>query len=277
MTKIPPVENLPGGHLYEGECVDVMNALPSGAARLIIADPPYYNVQTATTWDTAWVSPEDYLQWSIRWVEAARRLLAPDGLLYIFGQPGKREHVFVHLISLLAKAMSFHDLIAWDRVVGYNERSDSFTPQFEMILALRHPGCDKPYFDKDAVRVPYDEKTIATYLKDKRYKDPVAREKHLRSGRYATNILRVPSLKGISKEKAGHPSQKPIALIDMLVRCSSAPGDTVLDPFLGSGTTALAAHQAGRKWIGIEKNPGYNAITRARFAAGPSGATAPLL
>ena len=134
-----------------------------------------------------------------------------------------------------------------------------------MILGLRHAEDSTPYFNKDAVRLPYDEGTIQIYLKDKRYKDMEAREQHLRKGKYATNILRVPSLKGNSTEKIGHPSQKPIALINQLIASSSRKGDTILDPFLGSGTTAEAAQQLGRKWVGIELNRDYVEIAAKRL------------
>jgi DNA modification methylase len=248
-----------------GDCLEILPALPDESAQLVIADPPYFRVLLEEQWDTAWPTEEDYLTWSMEWLLACRRVLRSDGLFYIFGQLGKREHVWLHFCSRAAQVMQFHDMIIWDRAVGYNERSDSFTPQYEMILVLRHPGCEKPYFDKDAVRIPYDEKTIQTYLKDSRYQDRQARENHLRKGKYATNILRVPSLKGASKEKVGHPSQKPVSLVEKIIRSSSRPGETVLDPFLGSGTTAVAAERLGRKWIGIEKNPDYAAIADKRF------------
>lgn len=233
---------------------------------MIIADPPYFQVLVGEEWDNAWPSADAYLQWTLEWVRECRRVLRQDGLLYIFGQLGKREHVWLHTCSLLAKEMQFHDMIIWDRVVGYNERYDSFTPQYEMVLVLRQTEDSKPYFDKDAVRVSYDEDKIQLYLKDKRYKDKAARETHLRKGKYATNILSVPSLKGSSKEKIGHPSQKPIALIHDLISASTREGDVVLDPFLGSGTSAAAAQQLGRRWLGIETNPDYVEMARKRVA-----------
>jgi site-specific DNA-methyltransferase (adenine-specific) len=167
---------------------------------------------------------------------------------------------------MLAKEMQFHDMIIWDRAVGYNERSDSFTPQYEMVLVLRKSADAKPYFDKDAVRLPYEEEKIQTYLRDNRYKDKEARERHLRKGKYATNILRIPSLKGTSKEKIGHPSQKPIALINQLIAASTRKGDRVLDPFMGSGTTAASAEKLGRNWEGIESDEGYFGIAITRVA-----------
>lgn len=253
------------GQIHTGDALEVLPTFPEHHFQLIIADPPYFQVLVGEEWDNVWHSADEYLAWMVRWVRACRRVLRPDGLLYIFGQPGKREHVWLHACSQLTREMQFHDLIIWDRVVGYNDRPDSFTPQYEMILALRPEAASKPYFNKDAVRTPYDEATIRAYMRDNRYKDKEAREFHLRRGKYATNILRVPSLKGTSKEKIGHPSQKPIALIRQLLASSSRQGDRILDPFLGSGTTAEAAETLSRPWVGIEKNPEYAALAQQRI------------
>lgn len=257
--------NIGNGEIHTGDALEILQKLPAAHFQTIIADPPYFQVLLEEGWDNTWQSPEEYLDWTLHWVRECRKLLRPDGLLYIFGQLGKREHVWLHTCSMLAKEMQFHDMIIWDRAIGYNERYDSFTPQYEMILVLRHTADSKPYFDKNAVRLPYDENKIQSYLRDKRYKDKEARETHLRKGKYATNILRVPSLKGASKEKIGHPSQKPIALIDHLISASSRRGDWVLDPFLGSGTTAASAQHLGRQWVGIETDPQYATMARKRL------------
>lgn len=252
------------GQIITGDALEVLPMLPAQHFQLIIADPPYFQVLLEQEWDNVWRSAEEYLDWTVRWVRECKRVLRPDGLLYVFGQLGKREHVWLHVCSRLAREMQFHDMIIWDRAVGYNERGDSFTPQYEMILALRPEANSKTYFDKDAVRIAYDEPRIQSYLRDRRYKDTDARQRHLRRGKYATNILRVPSLKGSSKEKIGHPSQKPIALINQLIASGSRNNDVVLDPFLGSGTTAEAAEALGRRWIGIESNAEYARLARRR-------------
>jgi DNA modification methylase len=249
--------------IIHGDALEELQKLPSATAQSIIADPPYFNVLEDEAWDTQWKTAADYLAWCDAWVAESIRVLRDDGLAFIFGQLGKREHTFLHLMSRLSLQHQFHDLIIWDRAVGYDERRDSFTPQYEMVLVLRKG--DKVKFNKDAVRVPYDAATIATYVKDKRYKDMDARRAHLEKGKFATNILRVPSLKGISKEKCGHPSQKPLALIEKLISCSTDAGDLVIDPFLGSGTTAAAAQRLGRKWLGIEKDANYIQIATERL------------
>ena len=265
------------GLLHHGDAIEVLKGIEEGTFQTIIADPPYFQVLLGEKWDNAWGSPQEYLDWTREWVRACRRVLREDGLLYIFGQLGKREHIWLHTCSLLATEMQFHDMLIWDRAVGYNERYDSFTPQYEMVLVLRQRGCESPYFDKDAIRLPYDEATIKTYLRDKRYKDMAARQAHLEKGKYSTNIIRIPSLKGTTAEKVGHPSQKPLALIEALVRSSSKEGHTVLDPFLGSGTTAVVCEKLNRKWVGIEKKADYLEIARKRLADLAHQADLPLI
>lgn len=247
-------------------CADVSKALrglASGAAQLVVADPPYFHVQEQA-WDRQWRSVDEYLAWSLDWLAEAMRVLREDGLLYCFGQLGKREHVFLHLLSEAARRWQFHDLITWDRVVGYNERRDSFTPATELILVLRKGV--RPKFNKDAVREPYDAKTVREYLRDKRYRDRAKRERHLAAGKFATNLWRIPSLKGNSGEKCGHPAQKPERLIERIVLSSSARGDLVVDLFAGSGTTSLVAERQGRQWLAVESDAAYVRLAKQRLA-----------
>ncbi len=249
--------------VIKGDVLKALKKLPADSAQAVIADPPYFNVLEDEAWDTQWKTADEYLTWCEDWVRHCLRILRPDGLCFIFGQPGKREHTFLHLMSRLCQQHAFHDLIIWDRVVGYNERRDSFTPQYEMILTLRKG--EKVKFNKDAVRIPYAADKISAYLRDPRYKNKVTRKAHLDKGKFATNILSVPSLKGLTKERCGHPSQKPLALITKLIACSTDEGDLVVDPFLGSGTTAVAAESLGRTWVGIEHNADYVKLARKRL------------
>ena len=254
---------IPLNSVVRADVLEVLPAFPSDTAQCIIADPPYFNVLQNVDWDTQWDELAEYLEWCGVWTSHCIRILKDDGLFFVFGQLGKREHGFIHLMSQLCRRFQFHDLLIWDRVVGYNERRDSFTPAYEMVLVLRKS--EQVKFRKDAVRVPYDTKTIEMYLRDKRYKDRESRLQHLSKGKFATNILSVPSLKGSSKEKCGHPSQKPIELVTKLVLSSTDTGDLVFDPFLGSGTTAVVAEMHGRKWSGIEINDAYCAICEQRL------------
>ncbi|HRH98410.1 MAG TPA: site-specific DNA-methyltransferase, partial [Prosthecobacter sp.] len=123
--------------IIQGDALQELQKLPDAVAQAIIADPPYFNVLENETWDTQWKTASDYLAWCETWVAESMRVLRDDGLAFIFGQLGKREHAFLHLMSRLSQQHQFHDLIIWDRAVGYDERRDSFTPQYEMVLVLR--------------------------------------------------------------------------------------------------------------------------------------------
>jgi hypothetical protein len=103
------------------------------------------------------------------------------------------------------------------------------------------------------------------YARDKRYKDTGKREEHLRKGKHATNILSIPSLKGASTEKVGHPTQKPFKLIRALVESSTCAGDMVLDPFFGSGTTGVVCARLGRPWTGVERHLPYCGMALKRL------------
>ena len=259
------MHNFPDNQIICGDVIDVMNSLPADSARLAIADPPYFKVLLRENWDTSWQNEDDYLRWTTLWMRAAMRVLQPGGLLYCFGQVGKREHVMLHLMSQAAREYSFHNLIIWDRIVGYNNRTDSFNPAYERAIVLRKDG-SPPLFDKDAVREIYDEKTITRYSRDKRYKNADARRQHLERGKYATNIWRIASLKGSSQEKVGHPSQKPLSLIERMILSCSQSGERVLDVFCGSGTTSLAAQNHGRIFIGIDADETYCTMARQRLS-----------
>ena len=176
-------------------------------------------------------------------------------------------------MSRATAEFEFHDLIIWDRAVGYDRR-DSFCPAYEQILVLKQEGAP-PRFDKDAVREPYDAATRARYLRDSRYKDKEKRRAYLEKGKFATNLWRVPSLKGSSREKVGHPTQKPLALLERIIASSSRADDLVLDPFCGSGSTLVAAQRLGRRFIGIEADEKWADLARARTGEVGAGDLSP--
>ncbi len=249
-------------HIHHADALELLPSFPAESVHLVIADPPYFRV-LKESWDNQWDDEAAYLDWSMTWLREAMRVLVPGGLCYVFGQVGKREHVWLHLMSAATGEFGFHDLLVWDRVVGYNTRRDSFDPAFEQILVLKKAG-DVARFDKDAVREAYDEATKERYLKDNRYADLEKRRAHLDAGKWATNIWRVPSLKGSSKEKVGHPTQKPLALCERLVLSSSEPDDLVLDLFCGAGSVCLAAKTNERDFVGIELQAEWVEVARCR-------------
>lgn len=237
-------------HIVEvGDCLEVLAKIPSNSIQLIICDPPY-NIQLAH-----WDDHADYIGWASRWLDEAERVLAPTGSIAIFGglqyQGEAGSGDLISIISHMRKhsKMLLANLIIWNYPNGMSAQR-FFANRHEEIAWFAKSK--KYFFDLDAVREPYDEETKAAYMKDKRL-NPESVEK----GRNPTNVWRIGRLNGNSLERVGHPTQKPAAVIERLVRALSYPGSTVLDFFAGSGVTARVAIQEGRNSISSDVDPTF--------------------
>lgn len=223
------------------DCLDTLAHIESGSIQLIVCDPPY-NIMLAD-----WDEHENYIEWAETWLAEAERVLAPTGNIAIFGGlQYQGEAGSGDLLSIIShmrsnSKMLLANLIIWNYPNGMSAQR-FFANRHEEIAWFAK--AKKYYFDLDAVREPYDEATKAAYLKDKRL-NPASVEK----GRNPTNVWRMSRLNGNSKERVGHPTQKPAAVIRRLVRALSYPGSTVLDFFGGSGVTARVAIEEGRSSI----------------------------
>lgn len=215
------------------DCLEVLRQLPDQSIQLIVCDPPY-NIQLAD-----WDNHEDYLSWATLWLKEAERVLSKTGNLVIFGGLQYQDEAGSgDLLSLMAdmrlnSSMRLVNLIVWNYPNGMSAHR-FFASRHEEIAWFAKTK--KYYFDLDAVREPYDEQTKKAYLRDKRLK-PESVEK----GRNPTNVWRIGRLNGNSKERVGHPTQKPRAIIQRIIRSMSYPGSIVLDFFAGSGVTTRVA------------------------------------
>ena len=230
-----------------GDCLDTLSSIPDGSVQMIVCDPPY-NIQLAD-----WDNHADYIGWAEQWLREAERVLSPTGNIAIFGglqyQGEAGSGDLLSLISHLRSSskMLLVNLIIWNYPNGMSAQR-FFANRHEEIAWFAKTK--KYYFDLDAVREPFDEATKKSYLKDKRL-NPESVEK----GRNPTNVWRMPRLNGNSKERSGHPTQKPGVVIRRLVRALSYPGSTVLDFFAGSGVTTRIAIEEGRNSICFDADP----------------------
>ncbi len=226
------------------DCSDLLAQLPDGSIQLIICDPPY-NIQVAE-WDTH----HNYLEWAANWLSEAERVLAPSGNIAIFGglqyQAEAGSGDLLTLISHLRvkSKMRLANLIIWNYPNGMSAQR-FFANRHEEIAWFGKT--EKYFFDLDAVREPFDEETKKTYLRDKRLL-----AESIEKGRNPTNVWRMPRLNGNSKERVGHPTQKPRAVIQRLIKALSFPGSTVLDFFAGSGVTTRVAIEEKRHSIAAD-------------------------
>ena len=227
-----------------GDAAETMKTLPDASVDLIVADPPYnlgkdYGV---TTDNIDW---QAYHVFTMQWLDEAVRLLKPTGSLYVF--MGVRY--ISKLFGLLEDhySLRFNGWVTWHYTQGMG-RKRGFSPRHEDILYFTKS--DKFTFNLDAVRVP----------------QKYHRARNNMDGANPGDVWEFSHVHYCSVERLPHPTQKPEALIDRIVRASSLPDDLVLDPFAGSGTTCRVAQLAGRHWIGIEINPDYVAMAQQRVA-----------
>ena len=174
-------------------------------------------------------------------------MLAPTGSIAIFGglqyqgEAGSGDLITIINHMRSNSKMLLANLIIWNYPNGMSAQR-FFANRHEEIAWFAKSK--KYYFDLDAVREPYDEETKKIYLKDKRL-NPESVEK----GRNPTNVWKMQRLNGNSKERVGHPTQKPRQVIQRLVKALSYPGSTVVDFFAGSGITTRVAIEEGRNSI----------------------------
>ncbi len=244
--EIPAVTN----HITEiCDCCEMLARLPDESIQLIICDPPY-NIMLAD-----WDKHEDYIDWAATWLKEAERVLKPTGNIAIFGGLQYQEEAgsgdLLSLINYMRHAsnMLLANLIIWNYPNGMSAQR-FFANRHEEIAWFAKSK--EYYFDLDAVREPYDQKTKDTYMKDKRL-NPKSVEK----GRNPTNVWKIGRLNGNSKERVGHPTQKPRQVIQRLIRSLSYPGSTVLDFFGGSGITTRVAIEECRHSISCDNSQSF--------------------
>ena len=229
-------------HVVEvSDCCDLLTRLPDSSIQLIVCDPPY-NISLAE-----WDKYDKYIEWAAKWLKESERVLKPGGSIAIFGglqyqgEAGSGDLLSIIDYMRHASNMLLANLIIWNYPNGMSARR-FFANRHEEIAWFAKSK--KYYFNLNAVREPYDEETKCAYKKDKRL-NPESIEK----GRNPTNVWQIGRLNGNSKERVGHPTQKPRKIVQRLIMSLSYPGSTVVDFFGGSGITTRVAIEEDRHSI----------------------------
>lgn len=246
----------PKGAIYVGDSLKWLESLESETVDLIIADPPY-NINKAE-WDS-FESQQAYVEWSLKWIEQAARVLTADGTLYVCG--------FSEILAdIKLPALRFFEgcrWLVWHYKNKANLRSD-WGRSHESILHFRK---SKDFtFNVDEVRIPYGNHTTKyperTQAETSQYGRGNSKRKEQvwrphPKGAKPRDVIEIPTTCNGMNETTPHPTQKPEELLRKLVLASSNEGDLVIDPFLGSGTTAVVAEQLKRHWMGCDLSPEY--------------------
>lgn len=219
------------------DCCDFLKTIPDKSIQLICIDPPY-NLELA-----GWDIYENYIEWAAKWLDEAYRVLADSGNMVIFGGIQFRDVKSGDLIDIIQHVRHHTKFKLINTIIWYYKNGMSahryFANRHEEIIWFAKTN--NYYFDLDSVRVPYPEKDLQLALKDKRLNP-----ENTLKGKNPTNVWEIGRLNGNSKERVGHPTQKPVEIIDRLVKALSYPGSVVLDFFAGSGTTGRVCIAEGR-------------------------------
>jgi modification methylase len=247
---------LPFNVILEGDCVTEMARLPDKSVDMIFADPPY-NLQLGgdlfrpegsrvDAVDDEWDKFESltaYDNFTRDWLEQARRILKDDGTIWVIG-----SYHNIYRVGALLQDAEFWMLndVVWRKTNPMpNFRGTRFTNAHETLI-----WCAK------------DEK--ARYTFNYRAMKALNDDLQMRSDWLLPICAGAERVKGEDGAKA-HPTQKPEALLYRILLACTKPGDVVLDPFFGTGTTGAVARRLGRRWIGIEREPNYAKVARERI------------
>ena len=244
--------------VLEGDCRAAMAQLPEASVDLVFADPPY-NLQLSgelhrpdnsrvdgveEDWDK-FADFAAYDHFTREWLGACRRVLKPAGALWVIG-----SYHNIFRIGAVLQDLGFWILndVVWRKANPMpNFRGRRFTNAHETLLWCARAQGARYTFNYAAMKALNDDLQMRSDWLIPLCGGP----ERLRDG----------------DGRKAHPTQKPEALLHRILLATTRPGDLVLDPFFGTGTTGAVARRLGRRFIGIERDPGYAAIARRRIAA----------
>ncbi len=248
---------LPLDRILTGDCVEEMGRLPAESIDLVFADPPYNlqlkggltrpNQSEVDGVDEAWDKFEDfdaYDRFTHAWLGAARRLLKPDGALWVIG-----SYHNIFRVGAILQDLGFWVLndVIWRKTNPMpNFRGRRFANAHETLIWCAREKSSRHTFNHAAMKALNDDL-------------------QMRSD-WLLPVCGGPERLREETGRKAHPTQKPEALLHRVLMASTRPGEVVLDPFFGTGTTGALAKRLGRRWIGIERDPGYVRIAAARIA-----------
>ena len=230
----------------EGDCLALLEQVPSGTIDLVYMDPPFSTGRTQSgregnAFADSWPSTADWVDFMRPRLEAALNTLSINGAILLHCDWRTSHHVRLMLDEFLGEDR-FQNHLVWQYGLG-GSSPRRFARKHDDILY--YSLSSSWYFDPPMV--PATSNRMKGMLKK------------------ATDVLDVPSINNMARERTGWPTQKPLALLELLVRACCPPGGRVLDPMCGSGTTLVAAANTGRRSLGFDRLPDALSIARARL------------
>jgi site-specific DNA-methyltransferase (adenine-specific) len=260
------------GAIYHGDCVAGMSRLQPGCAQLVFADPPFNIDYEYDVYDDK-KTFQEYKDWSRDWVAKVARVIHPSGSFWLAIGPAMAADLDV----MIRQEFGFHrrNWIIWMYTFGQNQPKNFCLSNTHLLYYTANRT--KFTFNADQVRVPSARQMIYNDNRanpEGRTPDStwIIRPQDLPDGfGPELNTWHCPRINGTFKSRAGTPNQMPEQVLGRIIRACSNPGDVVLDPFVGSGTTPCVAKKLGRQWIGYELSDDYCKRAQARVDMAKEG------
>ncbi len=254
--------NLKINEILHLDCFEVLAKLENEIVDLAILDPPY-NLKKAD-WDT-FKSDSDFFEFTFSWIDELIPKLKQNGSLYIFNTPYNCAFILQHLVN---HGLDYQNWITWDKRDGMGGARRRFSNGQETILFFTKGK--KHTFNFDDVRVPYESVARIKHAEKKGILKNGKRWYPNPNGRLCGEVWHITSARHKNKvngkvRKLGHATPKPLELIERIMKASSNKGDLVLDFFVGTGTTALAANKLGRNFLCSDGSEEYVALARSKL------------
>jgi len=247
--KINNIKNL-ANKIILGDCLEIMKQIPDNSLDMTFADPPFNLKKKYNHYEDS-KEKEEYLKWCSKWLVEMVRITKPTGSIFVHNIP----RWLTYFAEYLNKISYFRHWIAWDS--GGAPLGKTLLPNHYGILYYTKTKSYKDFKFYD-IRTPHKRCRICKeFLKDYGGKKDQMHPFGTLVSDVWTDIHRIRH----RKRRDDHPCQLPIPLLERLILMSTDEGDIILDPFIGTGTTAVAAKRLGRKYIGIDIDPQYVEIT----------------
>jgi DNA modification methylase len=274
MEKNISEKNKTGNRLILGDNLQVLKDIPSESVDLCYIDPPFFsNRNYEVIWgdkgEVAFFSDkwsggiDHYIGWLKERIEEIWRVLKKTGGLYVHCDWHADAYIRVYILDKLCG--KFMNGIAWCYGSGGASR-EHFSKKHDTIFL--YTKSKKHIFNTDAVREPYSSPEKSATPKRSGNKEYI---KMHPLGRIPFDWWQIPILTNSSNERIGYPTQKPLALMERIIKASSNEGDVVLDAFCGSGTTLVAAQKLNRRFIGIDQSVRAITVSRERLENNGNG------